>query len=340
MTLPIVRITAAFALGLGLAGPAAAQQTMRISLDTNPSHVRNKAVEIFAEKLREKAGDKLTVEVYPSAQLYRDRDVARALRQGAVEMAIPGTWVLDGTVPSFGLSSLPMFYGLPEEVTLELMDGEVGAKINATAEERLRVHIPGPWFNLGFSNYYSTGAPIETHADMQNLKVRISGGTANATRVEGFGGVPNMIAWPDVPLALSSNVVDAVSSTHESIVSAQLWDSGLTHAFEDKQWFSQYVPMISSRFWEDLDPEVQAAITEAWAETVPEERKMAADAQLRAREKLVSEGMGMTTPTDEALAEARRKLMPLQDGLVSEMEIDPELVAFTMEELKERGLID
>ena len=340
MTRTALRFAATLALGLGLSATALAQETMRISLDTNPSHVRNKAIEIFAEKLREKAGDKLVVEVYPSAQLYRDRDVARALRQGAVEMAVPGTWVLDGAVPSFGLSSLPMFYGLPEEVTLEIMDGEVGEKINAAAEDRLRVHIPGPWFNLGFSNYYSTGAPIETHADMENLKIRISGGTANAARVEGFGGVPNMIAWPDVPMALSSNVVDAVSSTHESIASAKLWDSGLKHAFEDKQWFGQYVPMISSAFWDKLDPETQAAITEAWAETVPEERKMAAEAQLDAREKLMAEGMDMTTPTDAELKEARKTLMPLQDKLVEEMQIDPELVAFTTEELRERGLLD
>ncbi|RAI01738.1 ABC transporter substrate-binding protein [Acuticoccus sediminis] len=340
MTRTLARLAAGLVLSAAFVTSAAAQETMRISLDTNPSHVRNHAIELFVEKLEEKAGDKLKVEVYPSAQLYRDRDVARALRQGAVEMAVPGTWVLDGAVPSFGLTSLPMFYGLPAEVTLELMDGEIGQKINERAEDRLRVHVLGPWLNLGFSNYYATGAPIKTHADMKNLKIRISGGTANAARVEGFGGVANMIAWPDVPMALSSHVVDAVSSTHESIASAKLWDSGLKHAFEDRQWFGQYVPMVSSAFWDKLDPELQDAITEAWAETVPEERRMAAEAQDAAREKLMSEGMDMTTPTEEQLAEGRRMLMPRQEGLVEEMQIDDELVSLAIEELRERGLLD
>ena len=40
------------------------------------------------------------------------------------------------------------------------------------------------------------------------------------------------------------------------------------------------------------------------------------------------------------LKEARKTLMPLQDKLVEEMQIDPELVAFTTEELRERGLLD
>ena len=78
------------------AGPSLAQEKLRISLDTNPSHVRNKGTEIFVEELKKRVGDKLEVEVYPSAQLFRDRDIPKALRQGSIEMGIPGTWQLDG----------------------------------------------------------------------------------------------------------------------------------------------------------------------------------------------------------------------------------------------------
>ena len=80
--------------------PAAiAQEKMRITLDTNPTHVRNKGVEVFAEELKKRVGNKIVVEIYPSGQLFRDRDVPKALRQGAVEMAVPGTWQLDGVEP-------------------------------------------------------------------------------------------------------------------------------------------------------------------------------------------------------------------------------------------------
>lgn len=327
-------------LALSVVGSAEAAEKLRISLDTNQSHVRNKGVELFVEALKKRVGDEMEIEVYPSAQLYRDRDVGRALRQGSVEMAIPGTWVLDGMVPSMALTSMPAFYGLSEEVTLDLMDGKLGQAINAKAEERMRVKVLGPWMNLGFSHFYSTDKPIKHHQGLENLRVRISGGTANAVRVEGFGAVPNVIAWPDVPQALSTDVVDAISSTHESINSAKLWDSGLSYAFEDNQWFGQYVPMVSKAFWDDLSDEHKQAMIDAWAETIPQERKMAAEAQRNARESLMNNGIEMSTASQEDLARAREQLMAYQDDLVAEMEIDQELVDTAMNELRDRGLVD
>lgn len=322
------------------AGLVEAAERLRISLDTNPSHVRNEGVELFVEALRERVGDEMVIEVYPSAQLYRDRDVGRALRQGSVEMAVPGTWVLDGMVPAMALTSLPAFYGVPQEVTLDLIDGELGEAINAQAEERMRVKVLGPWMSLGMSHYYSTSRPLNSHDDLAGMRIRISGGTSNAKRVEDMGGVPNLIAWPDVPLALSTDVVDAVSSTHESIASAQLWDAGLRFAFEDNQWFGQYVPMVSQRFWDDLSPHLQEAMTQAWAEVIEETRRLADEAQLEARAKVAASGIAIVTATEEQLAAARTKLMSSQDGLASSIGIDQDLVDMALEELEERGYGD
>lgn len=331
--------------GLAVAGLIAAMATgaeaaekLRISLDTNPTHVRNKGVEMFVENLKEKVGDTLEIEVYPSAQLYRDIDVGRALRQGSVEMAIPGTWVLDGMVPSAAITSLPMFYGIDEAATLELMDGAVGQAINSRIEDGICVKVLGPWMNLGFSHFYSTDKPLKSHEDLKGLKIRISGGTANAARAEGLGATPNVIPWPDVPLALSSGVVDAISSTHESIASAKLWDSGLRYSFEDQQWFGQYVPMVSCDFWESQPEEVRTAMTEAWSETIGEARKMAADAQQKARQTLMDNGIEMATASDEELARVREELMKSQDSIAAEMGIEPELVEQALNELRSRGL--
>lgn len=324
-------------LVLAAAGAEAADK-LRISLDTNPTHVRNKGVEMFVENLKEKVGDKLEIEVYPSAQLYRDIDVGRALRQGSVEMAIPGTWVLDGMVPSVAITSLPMFYGIDEEATLELMDGEIGQAINSRIEEGICVKVLGPWMNLGFSHFYSTSKPLKAHEDLSGLKIRISGGTANAARAEGLGATPNVIPWPDVPLALSSGVVDAISSTHESIASAKLWDSGLRYSFEDQQWFGQYVPMVSCDFWEAQPEEIRTAMTEAWSETIGEARQMAADAQSKARQTLMDNGIEIATASDEDLARVRQQLMQSQDEIAAEMGIEPELVEQALGELRSRGL--
>src|SRR5512140_3510954 len=91
---------------------ALSQEKMRISLDTNATHVRNKGTEMFAAELKKRIGNKIAIEIYPSAQLFRDRDIPEALRQNAIEMGRAGTLHLDGIEPNTAIQMLPMFYGV------------------------------------------------------------------------------------------------------------------------------------------------------------------------------------------------------------------------------------
>lgn len=320
---------------VAIAAPGAwAAEKLRISLDTNPSHVRNKTTELFVAELKRRTGDKLDIEVYPSGQLFRDRDVARALRQGSLEMAIPGTWQLDGLEPSMAISSLPAFYGLTEEFALKIMDGKVGQEIDRRTEEKMRVKILGPWMNLGMQNFYSISKPLRTHADLAGMKMRYSGGTANAERVKFLGATPTLIPWPDVPLALSSSTVDGIASTNESVASAKLWESGLKYAFEDRQWFGQYVPMVSQGFWAKLSPEMQKALVESWAAVIGRGRELAAEGQKQARVEMEKHGMQVVAASEESLREVRKRMMSIQDKIVAEMKIDPDLVKLAVEEIR------
>ena len=132
---------------------------MRISLDTNPSHVRNKGVAEFAEELNKRVGDKLVIEIYPSAQLFRDRDVVKALRQGAVEMGVPGIWQLDGAEPNIAIQTLPMFYGVGGDIVHTVMDGKLGQFLRQDGKT-VRVKIIGKWFDLGEQHFFGIDKPI------------------------------------------------------------------------------------------------------------------------------------------------------------------------------------
>ena len=334
-----VRTTIALALA-GLAavllpqGTALAQDKMRVSLDTNATHVRNKGTEAFAAELKKHLGGKIAVEIYPSAQLFRDRDIPKALRQNAIEMGIPGTWQLDGIEPNTAIQTLPMFYGVDADTVHKIMDGKLGQFVNKRMEERLKVKILGKWMDLGFQHFYSVSKPINNYNDLKGMKIRFPGGSANAARIKVLGGAPTLIPWPDLPLALSQGVVDAVSTTHESAFTAKLWDSGLKYSFEDFQFFGQYVPMVSLDFWNKQPKDVQNAITAAWDLTVSEQRKNAAAAQIAAREVLIKNNIKMAGPSKAEIVAARKRLMAVQNDLVKEMKIDADAVQIGLDELR------
>lgn len=321
-----------------IATPAAAQEKFRIALDTNPVHVRNKGVEIFVEELKKRTGNHFAIEVYPSGQLFRDRDVPRALRQDAVEMGVPGTWQIDSAEPNAALQTLPMFYGVERDDVYKVMDGKVGDFLNKNFEKRLRVVIPGKWMDLGPQHYYSINKPITKYSDITGMKIRYPGGTANAARITAMGGIPLLVPWPDVPLAMSQGVMEGMITTFESAFSSKLMDSGLKYAFEDFQYYAQYVPMIRENFFKKQPKEIQKAILEAWDIAATWERKEAGDAQMRARTKLAEQGLKITVPTAAEKDAMRKDLMKIQDELVTKMKIDKEIVDVTLKGLKEAGV--
>jgi C4-dicarboxylate-binding protein DctP len=324
------------ALAVG-ARPARAAEQMRIALDTNPTHVRNVNTEAFAVRIRAEL-PKLAPQVFPSAQLFRDRDVPRALRQGAVEMGIPGWWNLDGIAPDAALTSLPMFYGLEPDILHRIVDGPAGQQINRKLEERLRVKVLGRWFDLGPQHFYSTGKPINDYPDIRGLRIRHAGGTANASRISTLGGNPVLVPWPDVPLALSQNTVDGLVTTHESANTAKLWDAGVKHCFEDFQTFNQYIPMVSQALWRKLNAQEQATLTRLWEEAVDKERGEAATAQRNARDVLLRNNITIKTADPQAAAAARGRLMASQDQVVAEIGMDRELVATVLAQIRASGV--
>ena len=81
------------------------------------------------------------------------------------------------------------------------------------------------------------------------------------------------------PTEQTRGLVDGLLTTHESVRSAKLWDSGLKFAYDDNQAFFQYIPTMSKEKWDSLKPEHQKMIVESWAEMIPGTRKLAEDRQ-------------------------------------------------------------
>ena len=305
---------------------AAAQEKLRITLDTNPSHVRNKGVEVFAEELKKRVGNKLAIEIYPSGQLFRDRDVPKALRQGAVEMAVPGTWQLDGVEPNVALQTLPMFYGVEGPVVHQVLDGKLGEFLNKKLEDRMRVKVIGKWIDLGGQHFFGINKPINSYDDLKGQKIRHSGGTANAARLAALGANPMLVPFPDVPMAMSQGVIDGVATTYESAWTSKLHESGLKYAFEDNQFYAQYVPMIGHQIRNKQPKDVQQAILASWDIAARGQRDLAAKAQAEARDSLVKAGMKITKPAPAAVDAKRKQLMAIQDDLVKQMKIEADAI--------------
>jgi TRAP-type C4-dicarboxylate transport system substrate-binding protein len=314
---------------------ARAQEPIRLrcSLDTSPSHGRNISIGDYLTKLEAASKGRLKPEIFASGQLYADLNVTKALVQGQVEMAAPGNWAITNFVQDSDVFQLPALYDQPVETIHRVTDGHTGGLIANEVEQKLRSHVLGPWIDNGFNNWFSTRTPLNSLADLKGLKIRNSGGGGQSWRTRFFGGLPNVTAWPDVPLALSQGTFDGLITTNESIASAKLWEAGVRFSLQDHNSFAAYIPMLSHTFWAALPADLQTLMTSLWADNIPTYRANMLGAQDRARAAMESHGVKFAEVTPAQAKQVRDDMLKQQDDVAKELKVSPEIQKLMAQDL-------
>ena len=135
---------------------------LRCSLDTAPSHPRNVAFRDFLGKLEQASDGQVKTKLFESGSLFPDLQVLKALVQGQVEMACPGTWTLTGFVADADFSQLAgVLRPADRDWCTRRPTARGGKFVNDEIPSKLHVEVLGPWFDLGFNNWYSTPQAAE-----------------------------------------------------------------------------------------------------------------------------------------------------------------------------------
>jgi TRAP-type C4-dicarboxylate transport system substrate-binding protein len=300
---------------------------LRCSLDTPPAHARNIVIKDYLKKIEAAADGRIKTQLFESGQLFPDLQVGKALLQGQIEMALPGSWSLTGIVPDADFLQLPIVYGRAIDTLHRAADGKSGQLLAGQIEAQLRSHVIGSWLDLGFFNWFSTSKPLNSYGDLKGIKIRNDGGAGQAWRTQFMGAIPNTTPLPNVPLALSQGTFDGLITSFETVASGQFWESGIRHAFEDHQFLGEYIPVVSLAFWQKLPADLQQVFTALWRENVSSYRADMAAAQSRARELVQAHGISIAEPSPDELEATRRVMMIHQDEVAKLSKISPEMVA-------------
>lgn len=299
---------------------------LRCSLDTAPSHPRNQAISDYLAKLEEASHGKIKGELFQSGQLFADLNVTKALLQGQVDMASPGTWTMTGLVPDCDFCQLPALYSPHIDLFRKCSDGLPGEHVNKQLEAKLRSHILGTWLELGNENWYTTKKEIRNLDDLSGLKIRSPGGAGISWRIAFVHGIPNVTPWPNVPLALSQGTFDGFVSSDESVNSAKLYEAGVKYSYADHQFFANYIPMVSDAFWSKLGEPERKLMRDVWAANIERYRAMSAKSQADARTTMQSNGVTFVDPSADQLAADRKRMIAAQADLIRDTKLSSEIV--------------
>src|SRR5215470_4264544 len=105
---------------------------------------------------------------------------------------------------------LPVLHGRSIEMVHRAVDGRPGQLFAKQIEPRLNSRVIGPWLDLGFFNWYSTGKSLNSYGGLKGLKIRNNGGAGKALRTRFTGTIPNITRLPNVAFGLSQGTFDGL----------------------------------------------------------------------------------------------------------------------------------
>ena len=121
---------AAIALAVGLAPVTSFAETIRVTLQLPETHSLGVNWNDFASMIEEKSGGELKVQLFPSAQLFKDKEVPGAVGSGAVEAGSAFIGRFAGSVPAVDVVSIPFVFGSEAHIRAAVAPGSEPAHDN------------------------------------------------------------------------------------------------------------------------------------------------------------------------------------------------------------------
>jgi len=268
----------------------------------------------MADRLTEKSGGKMKIQIYPSGQLGPERTCVELLQIGSLDITKVSAAVMEGFSPNYRVLGLPYIFRNREHAH-KVLDGEIGKDLLLEGE---KFWLRGLCFyDAGSRSFYTKDKPIQTPDDLKGLKIRVMKSNTAVNMIKSFGGSPTPISWGELYTALQGGVVDGAENNPPSFY--------LSHHYEVCKFYSlnehTSVPdvlLISTHTWRKLNDQEKKWLQEAVDESIIEQRKFWEESVKEALEEVQKAGVKILYPDKKPFSE---KVQTMYDEYVSEKEL-------------------
>ena len=240
----------------------------------------------FKELVEKALPGRVTVEVYPNSQLYKDKEEIEALQLGAVQMLAP-------SMSKFGPLGVREFEALDLPFILKddagfkaITQGDVGKALFTKLETK---GIKGlAYWDNGFEDMFAN-KPLRTPDDFKGLKMRIQSSKVLDAQMRALGAIPQVMAFSEVYQSLQTGVVDGTEGTPSNFYTQKYADVQKYLMVSNHNHLS-YAVIVNKAFWEGLPADVREALNKAMAESTDYVNRIAKSENAAAMEKIKANG--------------------------------------------------
>ena len=251
--------------------------------------------DVFKKDIEEKSGGKISVELYPNAQLGGDRELIESVQLGTVQVAIPATSALAGFDKRFQVFDLPFLFK-SKETAFKALDGELGHKV----DELLK---PLGMRNLGYGeNGYrhitNSRGPVHKPEDLKGIKLRTMENPLHLAFFKMLGANPTPMSFGELYTALQQGTVDGQENPVVLVYTSKFYEVQKFYSLTGHV-YSATMLVANDDFFASMPEDLWKIVEDAGKRYVVEQRALAEVQEQEFLEELKKTGLQINELTPE-----------------------------------------
>jgi tripartite ATP-independent transporter DctP family solute receptor len=286
-------LTGVFAIG-NQANAAAAIQ-MRVGSDSPPHDEHTIALVKFKELVEAKTSGRISVTIFPSAQLGDNVAMNNAVKAGTLDANYTDVGVLSSGAPKVDVISLPFLFPT-RDAALSALYGGLGNALKPDIEHAFAAQVLG-WGSDGVRNMWNSHHPIHGVGDVKGLKMRVQASQIHKDTFAALGALPTPIAFSELYTALQTKVVDGADLPVADMMSLKFYQ--VTKYLT----LTRHIPildafLVSSKFLAKLSPADADIVRESGRAASDYQAKVSADGEQKNMAELKTKGIEIVEDVD------------------------------------------
>lgn len=266
-----------------------------------PSHPAQAALEKAAAEVLERTEGRVDIKVFPSAQIGGAKEVLTGMTLGTHQMAFDGAGILSQWSPSMGVFEAPFL--AKDFAHLERMfESEKGQEIVQDLRADHGYRMLDVWY-YGTRHLTNNRGPVNSIADMADMKVRVPEVALSLAFMKAFGATPTPMAFSELYLGLQTGVVDGQENPLATIDAAKFYEVQ-DHLALTGHLVQFVAPIVSEQAWISLSEADQTALVEVFTRVGDEYNQGVSASEADLVTALKGKGMNVSEPDRAAMADA------------------------------------
>lgn len=290
--------------------------TLKMGHCLDTGHPVHKAMVFMSEKLKEKSGGTITLDIYPSSQLGEEKDMIEQLQMGTLALTKVSSSALEQFIPEMKIFGLPYLFR-DYDHKWKVLNSEVGKEVLAAGKKRGLIGLG--YYEAGSRSFYTKNKAIHTPDDLKGLKIRVQRSPVAINLLKALGASPTPIAWGELYTALQQGTVDGAENNPPSIISARHYEVCKYYSL-DEHAAPMDVILVSQKKWNKYSDENKKIIQEALDESIEYQKKVWEEKVAMDMKTLEEAAVKINKPDKELFI---KKVQPMYDEVAKDEMIGP-----------------